>query len=58
MLGFTMPACFGSERLPTVTRERRTRSSYRAGLSHMALALERGRCGGGDIAGVSVSIQR
>ncbi len=24
------------------------------GLSHMALALERGRCGGGDIAGVSV----
>ena len=25
-----------------------------AGLSHMALALERGRCGGGDIAGVSV----
>ena len=26
----------------------------RSGLSHMALALERGRCGGGDIAGVSV----
>ena len=24
----------------------------RSGLSHMALALERGRCGGGDIAGV------
>ena len=32
----------------------RDEDGKQAGLSHMALALERGRCGGGDIAGVSV----